>query len=221
MVQSAYGALASDLHHSAERSYLLRGGGGPAQLWEGIALGDVRAQFGRLEAQCREAMADNGIAEADLSLARSVDVRYRSQTHELIVPVRAGEVDDALVHDLVEAFERTYEATYGKGAGFREAGIEITTFRVDAVGRRPKPTIAEVTPAPAGEPVTRPVYDPDGGGWVEATVVPWAELTPDAALVGPAIVQHATTTVYVERGQEVRVDAKGNLIIRILERSAA
>ena len=59
---------------------------------------------------------------------------YRRQTHELVIPVPAERLDAELVRDLVARFETTYEDTYGKGAGFREAGIEITTFRVDAVG---------------------------------------------------------------------------------------
>ena len=39
----------------------------------------------------------------------------------------------ATARKLVETFEESYEAVYGKGAGFRFAGIELTTFRV---GRR-------------------------------------------------------------------------------------
>jgi N-methylhydantoinase A len=221
MVQSAYGALASDLHHSAERSFLLRGGGGPAEPWEGIDVEELARQFERLEQRCRDAMAANRVADEDLSLARSVDVRYRSQTHELIVPVAAGTIDEALVRGLTTTFEETYEATYGKGAGFREAGIEITTFRVDAVGRRRKPAIAPFTADAGAGAGTRNVYDAEAGGWSDAAVVPWSGLVPGAALAGPAVVQHATTTVYVERGQDVRVDATGNLIITVLERSAA
>src|SRR5207237_2353827 len=35
MAHSAYGALASDIHHSAERSLVMRGGGGAADPWGG------------------------------------------------------------------------------------------------------------------------------------------------------------------------------------------
>ena len=62
-------------------------------------------------------------------------MRYRRQTHDLMVPVPDGPVTPATARKLVELFEESYELVYGKGAGFRFAGIELTTFRVVAVGR--------------------------------------------------------------------------------------
>ena len=62
-------------------------------------------------------------------------MRYRRQTHDLMVPVPDGPVTSETARKLVESFEEYYEAVYGKGAGFRFAGIELTTFRV--VGGRP------------------------------------------------------------------------------------
>ena len=121
-------------------------------------------------------------------------MRYRRQTHELIVPLPAGAIDDAAVRELVERFERTYEDTYGKGAGFREAGIEITTFRVD--GDRPH---AQAPPAAAHTERRQPdatgsarcidehsaeLVDPRGGRRV-GRACPLGE-----RVLGPAVVEH-------------------------------
>jgi N-methylhydantoinase A len=213
MAQSAYGALASDIHHSAERSFLLRGGGGPLPGWDGIEHEVLEEQFQQLEAQCRDALARYGIGEADGELSRSVDMRYRRQTHELIIPVASGRVDADAVRELVERFEATYEDTYGKGAGFREAGVEITTFRVDAVGRTRKPRLPQAPARTNGRRRQRPVYDAAAGALVAAEILDWTSLAVGESVVGPAVLEHPTTTVYVTAGQQAAVDAHGNLII--------
>jgi N-methylhydantoinase A len=213
MAQSAYGALASDIHHSSERSRIIRGGGGPRSPWEGIDPAEVAAQFDGLEERCLEALRRNGIDGDDAELARSVDLRYRRQTHELIIPFPPGAVDDASVRSLVERFEATYEATYGEGAGFREAGIEMTTFRVDAIGRTRKPRIAEVSAEGERAARTRPVYDGRTNAWTDAAVVDWDALTVSDVVAGPAVVEHPTTTVFVDRRQKAQVDGHGNLLI--------
>jgi N-methylhydantoinase A len=213
MAQSAYGALASDIHHSAERSKIVRGGGGPLPAWHGIDPTEVADQFEGLEESCLDALSRNGISESAAELARYVDLRYRRQTHELIIPFPPGPIDEESIRALVERFETTYEATYGQGAGFREAGIEMTTFRVEAIGRTQKPRLAERSRPAEGQSRTRRVYDGLARSWVEATVIDWGALPVTQAIEGPAVVQHPTTTVFVESGQQAEVDEHGNLII--------
>jgi len=145
-VHSAYGALASDLIQTSERSLLLQGGGGPLPPWQGIDPTDLTTAFDELEAQARSALGRAGVDSADVEIRRSVDCRYRSQTHDLIVSLPEWPLDEGVVHALVERFERSYEDTYGKGAAFREAGIEITTARVEAIGQTRKPNPQRALP---------------------------------------------------------------------------
>jgi N-methylhydantoinase A len=222
MVQSAYGALASDIHHSAERSLLLRGGGGPLEPWQGIDPAVIEKEFSELDAKCLAALAADGIAAVDAQLVRSVDIRYRSQANELIIPFVDGTTDEAGVRDLIERFERAYEDTYGKGAGFRQAGIEITTFRVEATGRTHKPRLGR--PANGNgdlrDAAQRPVYDPDRGGYVPTPVHQWTDLPADCLVAGPAVLEHPATTVYVAPDRRATVDRNGNLIITGREQSS-
>lgn len=213
MVQSAYGALASDVHHSAERSFLMRGGGGPRPLSEGLEPDVLEAQFDALERQCIAALETNGVQASDSRLSRSVDIRYRRQTHELIIPLSEGRLDQARVEQLIDRFERTYEDTYGQGAGFREAGIEVTTFRVDAIGRRVTPELASAVNGHQPRERERPVYDSDARAYVAAMVLDWNELAAGREVPGPAVLEHPTTTVFIGKDQLARVDAHGNLLI--------
>jgi N-methylhydantoinase A len=216
MAHSAYGALASDLHHTAERSQGMRTTPGNPEPWTDLPAEAISQAFEELEAQCRERLRADGVADTDVVLTRSVDVRYRSQNHELIIPLPAGPLDRAALRGLIEDFERTYEDNYGKGAGFREAGFELTLFRVDAVGRTPKPAFAPHTASEdAREPRTRPVYDVTAGRWIDTPVVSWESLRPDTPVDGPAIVEHPTTTVHVPAERKVSVDAVGNLLITL------
>ncbi|WP_449279474.1 hydantoinase/oxoprolinase family protein [Leucobacter sp. GX0328] len=213
MAHSAYGALAADIHHSAERSISFRSAPGsddPASDFDATALREV---FAELEVLAREQLERDGVKPEDVIIDRSIDMRYRMQTHELIVPVSEELSDADAVSRLVARFETIYEDTYGHGAGFREAGLEITTFRVSGIGRTPKPRFAEAAreTAPAA-PTSRQVYDVNQAAWFDATVIDWNGLGTDP-IPGPAVIEHPTTTVYVASGQQVALDAIGNLVI--------
>ena len=213
MAHSAYGALASDIQQSAERSLVLRAGGGTRNPWDGLDCDAINAVFAELQARCLAAMEQSGFSAGHSELARSIDMRYRRQTHDLMVPVPDGPVTPATTRALVESFEESYEAVYGKGAGFRFAGIELTTFRVVAVGRTQKPSIRKPSAIAAPKPGTRRIFEPATLKWTEADVFEWLDMPAGFRASGPAIVEHPETTVYVGPGQTAQLDNAGNLSI--------
>ncbi len=213
MAHSAYGALAADIHHSAERSVSFRSAPGNPDPAGDFDPEPLREVFAELDDDVRAQLARDGVEEREMVVERSVDMRYRMQTHELIVPVEEDLTEDGALAALVARFEGIYEDTYGHGAGFREAGLEITTFRVSGVGRTPKPRFAEVpVRAPQDGPASRPVYDVGERAWSDAAILDWGRLGGEA-VEGPAVIEHPTTTVYVASGQQVARDRIGNLVI--------
>jgi N-methylhydantoinase A len=213
MAHSAYGALAADLQFSAERALLMRGGGGAREASEGLDAGRVQAAFDELEAECREAMRRAGVDVGDVRLARSADLRYRRQTNDLIIPLDAGAISAASLADLAARFEQTYEQTYGKGAAFREAGIELTNVRVEAFGKARRPEIALRTPTTAPAPGRRLIFEPVAGRQMECAVHNWRDLPMDFTVEGPAVIEHPETSVFVAAGQIARLDAHSNITI--------
>ncbi|MGB7101997.1 MAG: hydantoinase/oxoprolinase family protein, partial [Xanthobacteraceae bacterium] len=213
MAHSAYGALASDIQQSAERSLVLRAGGGTRDPWDGLDCDGINAVFAELQERCLAAMEQSGFTAAQSELARSIDMRYRRQTHDLMVPVPDGSVTPEAARKLVESFEESYEAVYGKGAGFRFAGIELTTFRVVAVGRTVKPSIRKPSAIAAPKPGTRRIFEPATLKWTEADVFQWLDMPAGFGVSGPAVVEHPETTVYVGPGQIAQLDSAGNLSI--------
>jgi N-methylhydantoinase A len=217
MAHSAYGALASDIQQSAERSLVLRAGGGTRDPWEGLDCNAINATFAELEQQCLRAMKQSGFSREESDLARSIDMRYRRQTHDLIVPVPDGPVTPATARSLVESFEQSYEAVYGKGAGFRFAGVELTTFRVVAVGRVRKLSISKPNAGTTPKAMRRRIFEPTALKWTEADVLQWPDMPAGFAVSGPAVIEHPETTVYIGPGQTARLDDVGNLSIDLSE----
>jgi len=117
------------------------------------------------------------------------------------------------VRALVERFEETYEAVYGRGAGFREAGVELTTFRVEAIGRTPKPSIRGPVAATTPFATKREIFEPVLERWVSSSIYQWLSLPVGYRVAGPAVIEHPETTVYVGVGQTAQIDPAGNLDI--------
>jgi N-methylhydantoinase A len=220
MVHCAYGALSSDVLFSAQASLsdgTISLDGDDSQ--GSSSLDDERLEraFTELDRQASAVIEANGIDAGAIELRRCADLRYRRQTNELIVEHPGS------LAGLVERFELTYEDFYGKGAGYREAGIEITTLRVEATGAtaKPRPTAVATAPTengggPPQTPRTRRIADPATAEALPATVHRWADMRPGEQVLGPAVIEHPTTTVYVAGGQRAALDRLGNLELTII-----
>ena len=125
---------------------------------------------------------------------------------------------DTVLAELVNDFHRRYETVYGKGAGFREARMEIVTYRVRASAVSAKPRIVAAAegdraPAPVARAGSRPVYWAELGDF-ETTPVYWSErLETGNVVVGPAIIQAPDTTIVVHPFETARVDPYGSVRI--------
>ncbi len=155
------------------------------------------------------------------SMARldwSIDLRYSRQVHEVTTPVRAATpLDDAGLARLVEDFEALYERKYGKGSAYREAGMEMTQFRLTARGLMTRP---EITPMPlsgadasAAKVARRPVFVDARHGFAPADIYDFDRLRPGNVMVGPAVIHTPITTIVLQEGQIGRVDPFRNVFI--------
>ena len=220
MAHSAYGALASDIHQSSERSLLIRGGGGSRELWDGIDAGVVAEIFADLDRQCLASIEKAGIPAEEAEVVRTIDMRYRRQTHDLMVVFPSGPVTAETVRAAIERFQADYEANYGKGSGFREAGVELSTFRVQATGRPRKPELSWAGANGVPVPAKRRLFEPLLETWLTAEVWQWLDLPLGHHVKGPAVIEHPETTVYVGAGQTAVLDSVGNLSIDLTEAEA-
>jgi N-methylhydantoinase A len=212
---SAFGAVASDIHCSFVRSDLLRTPPFFDRASRHLDAGRMEAALRTLEKKGEEALARNGVARRDMLFHRYLHMRYRRQTHEVPVPVPGGRLRPRTVEEIVARFEAEYEARYGPGSGFREAGLEVTTFRVEAIGRTPKPRLRAHRRAgrkskPRG---VREVYFYEAGEALPTEIYFGSEVAPGQEMRGPAIIEYVGTTVVIGPGQQAHIDPYLNVLI--------
>ena len=218
-VHSAYGAVASDIHYSHTLSDLMRTPPFFDQASKFIDADQISDNFNELEKVCAQGLKKNGVAEDDMAFFRYVDIQYRRQTHQINIPVENGPLTPEMVDDLIENFEKKYEELYGAGAAYREAGIEITTFRIDAVGRMPKPQLrqyeSEKSDPAAAKIGEREVYFGEEGKFVQTKVYRGPDINAGSIIDGPAILEYPGTTVVIGPRQRGTMDSWLNMVIKI------
>ncbi len=113
--------------------------------------------FEALEKEAIENLSAGGAKRPNIVLQRVVELRYKGQVHQVDTPVPLSNVTQATLDDVIEEFERRYERLFGRGSGFRQAGIELVTYRVigsthvqDASVQKKQEGSGDATPALIG-----------------------------------------------------------------------
>jgi N-methylhydantoinase A len=179
-----------------------------------------RARFRELEESLRHELDREKLPTGDLALRRFVELQFRGQVHAVRVPVEDADLarDDG-GEAVIERFSELYEAKYGRGSAYRQAGVEAMTFVVEGVAGLPLPE-PEALPDDDADPANaetgeRPLHLPDAAGPVRARVYSADRLRPGNELTGPALVEAEDTTVLVHPGQRLWVDGYLNLRIEL------
>ncbi len=183
-------------------------------------LKQVNGLFAPLTSQAQAALAAEGFGADRIRTDWSIGLRYSLQVHEIITPVHADTpLDAAGLERVVRDFEALYEGRYGKGSAYRDAGIEMTQFRLTARGIIDKPAFepmtiggADSTGARVG---SREVFLSVENCFGPADVYDFDRLAPGNLVPGPAIIHTPITTIVVQSGQTARMDEYRNMVIGI------
>jgi N-methylhydantoinase A len=187
---SAWGAATADVQRDYVRTVLRTAPGVPR----------MRQWFDALERAARRELRAEGGPAGRWRFARAVDVRYRGQSYELTLPLRAG---------VVAAFHAAHRRRYGYADPDRP--VEVVNLRLRAVvpGRRPR--VTEASPAAAGPRLRQRVWWMDR--WVTAAVRARTELAPRRAVVGPALIAEFSATTFVPPGWRARLGLMGHVVL--------
>jgi N-methylhydantoinase A len=208
-VHGAFGLITSDIAHEDQITRPMRVPIDPAQ---------VREIFGELERSMVAQLAEEGFTDDRVELRRSCDMRYRRQVHILTVPVvDNGPIDEQSLERTIDLFEHLYEEKYGKESAYREAGIELVSFRIRGSGVVNKPDLRaqDVGDRDPSHAITRTV-----SAWVdnheavaEVNGYDFTRMSPGNAVPGPAIIWTPITTLVVSPGRTAHVDGYKNLVM--------
>lgn len=167
--------------------------------------------FARVEEEALAALGRQAILPSQVVLERWAEMRYRRQMHVVRVPVRPGEPGAEAMRRIADDFEARYARLYGASANYREAGIEIVTFGVEAVAKTAQPEIAPLAlegpdsaHAVKGE---RPVTWDAAAGPRPTPVLDGDRLRPGNGFAGPAVIEYVGTTLVVPAGWRGEIDA--------------
>ncbi|MCS7011165.1 MAG: hydantoinase/oxoprolinase family protein, partial [Anaerolineales bacterium] len=194
---SAFGMLAADV----VKDYTLT-----VMLTDATPVDELAARFEPLVQRGRCDLLAEGVLEADIRIECLLDMRYRGQSYELIVPFSKTVYMD---------FHSRHFSQYGYAD--TNAPVEVVNLRVRAIGLTAAPPLVR-QPLEGPDPEaarlgTREVLFEQG---LLPTPLYRAEaLRPGNRLTGPAVIVRADTTVLLGPSDCAVVDEFANLLIEV------
>src|SRR4051812_49201252 len=189
---SALGCLMVDIRHDLSEMFLR-----PAADADSQELDDA---FGRLEERGRKLLADEGVGEDDVSLERSIAMRYLGQWRSLEVGFDG---------DLAKAVERFHDE-HEREFSYRrdDAPVELYRLQLVATGKTEEVKLPRQDPDPDAqmpEPAERREVFFDAEA-VDTPAYAREDLPGGVRFEGPAVIDQLDTTTLVPPGVEAEVD---------------
>lgn len=196
---SAFGIAVSDILYQEVISEVYVMPGNPDSMTQ---------SYERLEKKMINLFKKQGFNEKDVRLTREGQLRYGRQVNYVSVPVKSGKLSADDVKKIMDDFEIQYETFYGKGSGYRKAGIEMVNLKVYGVIKTVRPALRKLEkkgedPSSAGKG-EREVYLEDT--FSRVPIFDWERLEPGNVLSGPAVVESTFTTGVILEHMEGKVD---------------
>ncbi len=193
-VLCALGDVLSDIRESAIRGFYGRSGS--------VDLRQLDAAFVDLREKAEESIGAKA-RQFPGTVQRAIGMRYKGQTHEVVVPMAADPITDAAWAATLEDFHRLHRERYS----FNRPGVEteIISLHLDRWAARPKSRLDGDVPRAEvprrGPKAVRDVYVPSLGRYVPAEVYDGEAITPGFSAPGPLVVEEPHTSVVVFPGQ--------------------
>lgn len=178
---------------------------------ESASLPGLESAFDALTKTARESMAVEGFAGQDLEVRREVDLRYAGQQWNLRLSVP---VDRPISS---EELKSDFEALHNHQFGHVQSGssIEVANAHVIAIGRVSE-LFTDAATASSASPVaiaTREVWLDPVRGIRSIPIFEGNVLAPTQQIIGPAIIETTTTTVFLPALDRLTVDEGNNFRI--------
>jgi N-methylhydantoinase A len=200
-VTSALGCVMADMRHDAVQTL------NKALL--DLDLAQLKSRLADLAQACQKRLDSAGVRFERVQEVVTLDMLYMGQTHTLQVPLNPADISRESIQ---AAFEKAYAASFGRV--LTGMVVRVMNLRYARIGVRPKFDLAVLAPKGAGSTATlgvQRVYH--AGQWWDAQRYARLDLPVGAQVAGPAILEQADTTLWLEPGFSARVDTLGNLLV--------
>jgi N-methylhydantoinase A len=204
-VNSALGLLIADFRCDYSQTFLA-----PTSL---LSLPALNRAYVELEQKALARLRQERIAEKDIRLARSAEIRYAGQGYQIEVPVPSEEVSREDLRQVLRTFHRVHQKLYGYSAPRQDT--ELVSLRIAGFGKVRKPRFKREKEAGRSSRRAakgkRPVFL--GGQYTPVPIFDRARLRPGDSVPGPAIIEQLDSTTFLPHGHRALVDSYLNLVV--------
>ena len=200
-VTSALGCVMADMRHDAVQTL--------NKSLVDLDLAQLQSRLASLAEACQKRLDSAGVRFERIQELVALDMLYMGQTHTLQVPLNPTDISRESIQ---AAFEKAYATSFGRV--LTGMVIRVMNLRYARIGVRPKFDLAVLAPKGVGNTHSlgvQRVYH--AGQWWDAQRYARLDLPVSAQVAGPAILEQADTTVWLEPGFTARVDSLGNLLV--------
>ncbi|WGS24017.1 hypothetical protein [Bradyrhizobium sp. ISRA463] len=201
----AFGMCNSDLRHDHVRSWLQ-----DLDSRTTCSTEILEGAFREMHEAAGKLLAREGFEGDKAVLQRAYDLRYFGQ--QWTVAVECSSTDPTAIR---AAFEKVFERLFGY---VQTAGsIEVVNLRLAAIGKLDALKVAPV-PSTVSDPLPhsrRRVWIGRETGFADIPIYDGTKLTPRQQMVGPAVVEEATTTIFIGLGDRLTITDAGNYHVRL------
>jgi N-methylhydantoinase A len=153
-------------------------------------------------------------AEEGQHLLRAAAARYVGQGHELAITLPPGDLDEAVLRQVVDGFHVVHEDHHGYV--LPDQAVELVDLAVTAIVESPHAIRRAVTvhDGPTRPPDRQPVFTPETGRLEDCPVEDRRDLGDGVPRTGPLVIRQYDATTFVAPGYCALADSSGNLSLR-------
>ncbi|MDV7270283.1 hydantoinase/oxoprolinase family protein [Thioclava sp. A2] len=203
----AYGQIISDVKYNYMAPAPLRLQGAEAAK----TLDDL---FNGLEARGKGDLSGDGFAESDISISRTLDMRYVGQVHECTVEVGPFEVTETSIEDIKAAFHARHRELYTYDEPHN--AVEVVNVESAITGHVDRPARMKIAAGKGSNSALKGhremVFNADGVAQ-NTPVYDGSALGAGDTLHGPAVIEEVTTTLVIEPGWTVHLHETGTYLV--------
>jgi N-methylhydantoinase A len=203
---SAFGMIVADLVHDLQAPVVRN--------VDDIDPNGLEASYRKLEDEARTMLRSSGLGESDIELRRLADCSYLSQAETLQIQVPSQAVSAASLKRLAADFADEHQRHWNFTQPDRP--IQLVNIRIRAVGR--------IGSRPSDEAPGAAARAAEARGYAKIMLhgeyrkVPRyrrAELAPGQIIVGPALIDEASSSIVIDAADRARRGAEGTLMVDV------
>jgi N-methylhydantoinase A len=178
-----------------------------------IGVAELEAAFAALETDAARVMRETLGDDGAFSFERAADIRFVGQGFEIVTRLPGGPFDAATPGRIVGEFKDGYARIFAHVPPVDE--VELINLRLAAFEQavdRPLKLTGSGTEWSIGSD-SRDVWDSAAATWRALKVIARDALEAGRELIGPIVIEDASSTLVIPEGARARRDASGNIIV--------